>query len=212
MYISVKTTVKYDQTKTSRGAGSIQASVDEAIRNFSKTTLSDFGQTLRLSKLTSAIDDSVLQIVSNETHVRAIIPLIPSLGTQNKYEISFKNELAANRYVVAGDDIEDYVPCVMSSPFYISEKSGYLMDDGKGILHFIRNVNNTFTYIKKSVGLVDYVTGKITLNKADITSFNGSGIEFSVVPKYSDIVSPKSRIIKMRDTDIEITVTGVHGG
>jgi len=167
---------------------------------------------LRLSKLISAIDNSVLQIISNETHVRAIIPLIPSIGTQNKYEIPFKNELEPNKYVKAGDNIESYVPCVKSSTFYISNKPGYLMDDGRGVLNFIRNVNDTFTYVNKAVGSVDYTTGKITLNKANITSYNGSGIEFSVVPKYSDIVSPKSRIIKIRDTDIEVTVTGVHGG
>lgn len=212
MYISVESSVKYDRSKTSRGAGSITNSVDEAIRNFSKTYLSDFGQTLRLSKLSSAIDVSVEQIISNETHVRAIIPLVPTIGTQNKYEISFKNELEPNKYVVAGDVIEDYVPCVKSSTFYITNKPGYLMDDGKGVLHFIRNVNDTFTYVKKGVGAVNYKTGKITLNKADITKYNGSGIEFSVVPKYSDIVSPKSRIIKIRDTDIGVVVTGVHGG
>jgi hypothetical protein len=212
MYISVHTDVKYDQSKTGVGAGSVHTMVDDAIKDFTRTNLNDFGQTLRTSKLIGAIDDSFNKIVSNETHVRAIIQFRPSLDSQNKYEIYFKNELFVNKYVAAGDEIADYTPSVQSSAFAISEQTGYLMDDGRGVLNFIRNVNTTFTYIKKAVGAVDYKTGKITLNKADITSFTGAGIEFSVLPKYSDIVSPKSRIIKIRDTDITISVAGVHGG
>lgn len=212
MYISVETSVKYDQSKTGLGAGAVRSLVDNAIKEFNRTTLNDFGQSLRMSKLATCIDRSFDKIVSNETHVRAIIPLRPALDSQNKYEIYFQNELDPNKFVQAGDDIIDYVPCVKTSTFFIGNQSGYLMDDGRGVLNFIRNVNTTFTYIKKAVGSVDYKTGKITLNKADITAFNGEAIEFSVVPKYSDIVAPKSRIIKIRDTDIEIAVAGVHGG
>jgi len=212
MYVNVNTKVKYDLSKTSLGEGAVTNMVDRAIRDFSKTRLNDFGQTMHLSKLSSAIDGSFDKIISNETNIRAIIPVVPSLDSQNKYEIYFMNELATNSYVVAGNSIDEYVPVVKSTVFYIDNKNGYIMDDGKGVIHFVRNVNNTFTYVKRAIGTVDYKTGKITINKVNITGFIGSGIEFSIAPKYSDIVSPKSRIIKIRDADIEIKVSGVHGG
>lgn len=211
MYISVDTDVKFDRSRTAEGAGTIRNHVYSTIRNFSKNNLSDFGETLYLSKLIAEIDNSFEHIISNETSVRAIISFEPFIRTQSKYELYFQNRLKINRRIAAGDDISDYSPTVRTTPFQIDELDGYVMDDGNGILHFVRNVNNTFTYVKKAVGSVEYDTGKITLNKVNITDFEGSGIEFQVLPRDADIRSPKSRIIRIRDEDIDITVNGVYG-
>lgn len=212
LYVSVNTTVKYDLSKTGVGAGEVKEKVNGAIKAFSKTNLNDFGKVLRTSKLHATIDGAFDKIVSNETTVRAIVQINPTLETENKYEIPFGNELDRGKIIAAGDDITTYTPCVTSTTFNIGNDTGYCIDDGNGVLNFVRNVNSTFTYLKRAIGTIDYLTGKLVLNKLNITGYTGDGIEFSVTPKYSDVTSPKSRIIKIRDEDVEIVVAGVHGG
>ncbi|AGR47769.1 baseplate wedge [Sinorhizobium phage phiM12] len=212
LYVSVDTSVKYDLSKTSAGAGHVKELVNQAIKNFSKTNLNDFGKVLRASKLYATIDGAFDKIISNETNIRIMVSLTPALATANKYEILFGNELERGKIIKAGDNITTYTPCVTSTTFHIAGVVGYVMDDGNGVLNFVKNVNNTFTYVKRAIGTIDYTTGKLVLNKLNITEYSGSGIEFSVTPKYSDVTSPKSRIIKIRDVDIGITVSGVHGG
>ncbi|AKF13373.1 baseplate wedge [Sinorhizobium phage phiN3] len=212
LYVTVDTSVKYDLSKTSAGAGQVKELVNQAIKNFSKTNLNDFGKVLRASKLYATIDGAFDKIISNETNIRIMVSLTPALATANKYEILFGNELERGKIIKAGDNITTYTPCVTSTTFHIAGVVGYVMDDGNGVLNFVKNVNNTFTYVKRAIGTIDYTTGKLVLNKLNITEYSGSGIEFSVTPKYSDVTSPKSRIIKIRDVDIGITVSGVHGG
>lgn len=212
LYVSVNTMVKYDLSKTGVGAGEVKEKVNQAIKTFSKNNLNDFGKVLRTSKLHATIDGAFDKIVSNETTVRAIVQINPTLETENKYEIPFGNELDRGKIIAAGDDITTYTPCVTSTTFNIGNDVGYCIDDGNGVLNFVRNVNSTFTYLKRAIGTIDYLTGKLVLNKLNITGYTGAGIEFSVTPKYSDVTSPKSRIIKIRDEDVEIVVAGVHGG
>jgi hypothetical protein len=210
MYISVESTVVYDTKKTGASSGTIKNIVKKAITDYWSKNLNDFGKTLRTSRLMAVIDASDKSVSSNDTDVRIVIPVVPSLETQNKYEIYFENEIEAGRPISIGDSLSNYNTAVRSSIFTVDGQTGYIIDDGKGILNLIKNVNDSFTFIKKSIGTVDYITGKIVLNKMNITEFNGNGIEISVRPQNTDIRTPKSRIISIRDSDILLKVNGEH--
>lgn len=210
MYVTIVSDVTYDTKKTTASSGNIKNIVKNAVTSFWAVNLNDFGKTLRTSKLIAAIDNSDKSISSNDTDIRIVIPVVPSLETQNKYELYFENQIDAGRPIDIGDSLSSYTTAIKSSIFTVGGETGYIIDDGKGILNLIKNVNDSFTYLKKAVGTVDYSTGKVVLNKMNITAFNGDGIEVSVRPKNTDIYTPKSRIISIRDSDILLNVNGEH--
>lgn len=212
LFLKIISKVIFNKDKTNVSSDEIKKDVIDEILKFSQHNLNDFGKILRQSKLSGAINGVNDLILSNETKIQAILEIIPYVGNESKYELSLLNKLMPSKPIKHGDNILNLNPAVKTSILTINDKTtGYIIDDGLGVLNLVKNVNEKISVILNNVGSVDYETGKIFLNKINVTSYEGSAIRFYLNTYQSDIVSPKSRIIKILEEDIEVNVEGVTG-
>jgi hypothetical protein len=56
--------------------------------------------------------------------------------------------------------------------------------------------------LKPNIGTVDYTTGEVRLINFAVESFTGSAIKIYAATTSVDILSPKSRILTIRDEDV----------
>jgi hypothetical protein len=206
LFVSVDTTIYYNTETTAGTAADIRSYVSKAILDFSDSTLADFNKTLRFSKLLKAIDESDASIMSNNTQVRAILEISPEFGKTGSYVLDFKNRMKNSQPLSFSDSAANHTPVIKSSSFVYKGASGFFMDDGIGGLYIVRISDDKFVPLLKNAGTVDYETGKLTISEFEIDSYTGTGIKFYARTAIDDITSPKTRIISIRDQDVNITV------
>lgn len=209
MYIDVVSTVYYNTTTTAQSAASIATTVRTAIDDFSDTYLADFGKTVRASKLFQAIDDSDVNIVSNDTELRAIYELNPTLNTTLTFTMYFNNTLKSSRQFDDTDSLSTYQPAIRTSAFTYNSTQCFIVDDGIGALHIVQQTSSNFVYIKRDIGTVDYQTGKVVISNLAVQGFQGSAIKVYAKTASKDITAPDSRIVSIRSADVTVNVVGV---
>lgn len=211
LFLSVSSKVNYNVNQTNKTTSDIRTAVRSAISNYSVENLSDFKVTFRYSKFSTAIDNADASILSNLTEVLGIIPLSPLVGETINTVINFRNELYLDPPLTTDEVIATHQPAVRSSVFtYNGTPNCYMRDDGTGVLQVIRNNNDTFIYLNRNVGTVDYTTGRIVIRNLKVDSYTGSEIKLFCKPRNRDIIAPKDRIITIREEDISVEVTGVR--
>ena len=211
MNVEVVSTIYYNTKNTDTPASSIKSFVIDAIQSYSDTSLNQFGKTLRFSKLLNAIDAADENIVSNNTRVRAVIDVVPNLSVNESYTINFRNRLQIDQLSLTTSKTTDYEPAIKSTVFVLNNNTGFLQDNGLGIIQFVRSTNNnTFTIINNNIGTVNYATGEVKINNIIVNSFTGSAIKIYANTDRSDIVSPKERILAIRPSDVSVNVIGIR--
>ena len=209
MYVSVDTLVTYNKSKTAKTASDINSLVKAAIANYSNVNLSDFGKSVRYSKLTSAIDAVDGSVVSNDTTIKAIIEVNPVLNMFNNIAFSYGNTLIVDHPLAIGEDISIHNPAIKTSGFYYSGTPAFIQDDGNGVLQVISNTVDGFVYLNKNIGTVNYITGEVRIKSLNISGYDGSAIKVYATTKVKDIIGPKQRIVSIRDEDVTVNVKGI---
>lgn len=200
MHLGLSVDVKYDISKTTKSMSEIKATVLNKILAYNTKYLNDFRIAFRYSNLVSEIDEADTTIVSNDTEVRAIIPINPRIGVSMNESFQFRNEL----------EVTAAVGAIRSSVFQTKGLGGcYILDDRKGNLNVLRNNSGVTEYVIRNVGTVDYKTGLVIIQNLIIESHEGEDLRIYGSVKSADIDAPKDRILSIRPQDIKITVTGV---
>lgn len=216
MHVELSTTVYYDTKKTALGESAIAAKVLDAIAAYNTTYLNDFKATLRPSKLAAAIDGCDINILSNDLDAVPFIPLNPTLGMSNTFDVTFSTQLVKNQVINEGEPIQSHRPAVKSSSFTYNGNSVFLMDDAKGTINIVKYQDASYTVVKRSIGTVDYDTGRIIIRNLIPTAYQGSEIKLLVRTVNGTVTSPKNRILSIRTSysdvetpDVIINVVGV---
>lgn len=210
MHVSIDSRIYFNTETTQKSANAVRSDIITNILSYSDTSLNQFAKTMRYSKLLSAIDGADANIISNDTKVRAIIELLPSVTASN-YAVNFKNELLRDRLTSLNHI--DYTPAVYSSIFTHDDDQGFIQDNGEGILRIVKTATDgSFIVLHQNIGTVDYTTGKINIINLAIPSYLGSALKLFANVKSSDITAPKERIISIRSNDVNITVIGTKDG
>ena len=210
MYIGVDTTVYYNTKTTEMSATDIKNLVLSEIADFSVNELSDFNKTFRYSHLTRVIDAADVNVVSNDTDTTAIIAITPTLNVAATREINFKNQLIVDHPLTEGEDISTHTPAIRSSTFTYNGQSAYIQDNGLGVLQIIQSGVNSFIYLNKNIGSVNYVTGKVNINGLVVSDYTGTELKIIAKTQKKDIVCPKDRVVKIRPQDVTIRVIGTR--
>lgn len=195
MYVQLNTKVYYNLNKSALTTTEIRTKALDAIANYSINSLSDFGKTYRHSKLTAAIDDADTNIVSNETTARLVLTDQPVLNTTRNYELKFNNPISS----------------VTSSAFVTANgNTAVLKDNGSGVMQIVRSGTGDTVVYNNNIGTVDYTTGVVTLTNFGVQSYTGSELQILATPTNLDVYSPKDRVVRIRSTDVTISVQGVR--
>lgn len=210
MYASVSTRVYYDTRKSALNDADIKQKVLNAITTFNDNSLNDFKSTLRVSRLSSAIDAADEFILSNDIEVLPIIPLNPVLNTKNLISVSFNNPLILDEILTEGEVINNHKAAIKSSAFTYNGETAFLIDDGYGLLKIVKLNGVTFNTLANNAGTVDYETGKVIITNLNVSGYSGAEIKLYGRTRVPTIESPKNRILSIRSEDIAINVVGVR--
>lgn len=209
MFISVSSTVNFNIDITEKSSSEIESLVEDAIQTFSDEELSDFKKTFRLSRFVGVIDDADPSIVSNDSEVFAIIPTVPTLGVEETFILNFNNELDPDHDLSKITTLENYNYALKSSSFVYAGSRGFIQDDGIGNLHILRDSGDSFVYLKRNIGTINYETGEVRVSDLVVDSYRGSELGYFARTVSKDIVAPKDRIISIRPVDVTVTTNGV---
>lgn len=200
LYVGVDSVVNYNVNVTEVDASYIETVVLNQITAYNDVAINGFKKTLRYSQLLRTIDRADSSIVSNSTDLKMIKRIEPTLGLPQSYTFSFDQELAAN---IQGSQST----IISSDKFIYQNQTVQLQDDGAGNINLVATAFFSETVLFK-VGVVDYTTGKITLNnlKVDLLPSNLSYLQIFATSKYKDILSKNNVVLAIDPLNINITV------
>ncbi len=216
-YVQINSKIRYNINNTTRTAQNLRSSTILAINEFAQTYLNDFKATLRYSKLTTTIDDVDPSIVSNQTDLLAYKKLIPVLGRPQNIDVNFNLPLRKTYYVldrVVKDRLisqgeTDVTHTVRSSTVTLNGEKCELEDNGAGLLRLVKKSDEEHTVVK-TVGTVDYDTGRIQLSNFTIDSYDGNLFKIYVVPAEKDILITKNEILFVESDEINLEVEAIR--
>jgi len=215
-YIKVDTTISYDTSATNISSAQVSSLVRSSIINFANTTLLDFGDDLRYSKLVGVIDDCEGSIISNDTELKIIKRWNPTAGSTSTLTFNFDNPLYSELTLYALPNGHEHA--LYSSNFTYTHTDGndydcYVGDNGLGILNVYTNQVTATGFIRTSlatIGTVDYTTGEIDLT-VNIKSYPSSYISVYGKLKNKDIYSVQNKFLLVESSDVTVSLTPFVG-
>jgi hypothetical protein len=205
--IEVVSQVNFDANLTDLGSEDIETLVISAINTYNTTNLNSFKKTLRYSRLVDTIDGAHPSIVSNETTVRAIKSISPTLNKAQNIFVDFglplQNDLGTTQ--LSGSTRF----AVQTSQFFFQGRRVIVADDGLGVLNMYAAAQDSLSFIKE-VGTVDYNLGTLQFNALIVSSFvSGNQIKIYVRTRSNDIYSRKNTILNILSQDLRINAVRV---
>ena len=206
LYLSAEINVNYSRKQTGKSAAQLETIIRNTIASFNQNNLNDFGSTLRLSKLSSAIDNSDKSILSNKIVAKPIIEYAPILNRIENPTFKFDQELVKPYPYKETTGFLDYKPSITSSVFSYNNVCALLQDNGAGVMQIINSdVINTLV-LNPNVGTVNYNTGEVRLANFVTDGYSPPAIKIFANTLRDDIISPKSRVFAIRNFDIAINM------
>jgi hypothetical protein len=206
LYSCLNIEVYFNPKITRKSAAEIEVLVRQAVQNYVSENLDDFDTTLRVSKLSTNIDDVDIAIQSNSIFANPYIEYSPQLNVSLSPSFKFFARLIKPYPFRDSNGFADYKPSVKSSVFSYNNVQSYLQDDGLGKIQVVTSDIVNPQIIKPDIGTVNYETGEINLVGFKTEGFTGSGIKIMVTPKKDDITAPNGRIFFIRDEDVTINL------
>ena len=215
IYLVINSTVQYDQTQTTKLSSELQSIVVNTINQYGMNNLEVFNADFRYSRMVTQIDNADSSITSNSTDILLAKRLSPLLNTQTTYTLNFNNpadveqfnpQIGYNAYTAFSDE-----PVVTSTAFTYVDSNNvqtplcYIRDDNIGNLIVYTDINGKFTVINPSLGVIDYATGTITINKLTVSSYNNY-IYLYMAPLNKDAIVRNSLILNIDPADITVTM------
>jgi len=210
-YFDIVSTITYSTNTTSKSKADIEDLVKNAILDYSEANLGDFKKTLRMSKLSAEIDNSDINILSNETDSRMILEIQPIPDIPENFLLNFGNQLESRTggsSISTGFRLLD--TAIVSSVFTVNGQSAFLKDNGEGVLDLLTNTATTVKTLERNVGTVDYITGNVVLDGFSVDSYVGNAIKFYAKIAADDIITPNRYVSFIREEDIRLSVIGTN--
>lgn len=203
MYVKIDSIVKYNVNATTKTSGDIKALVLSKISNFNTTNLNSFKKTLFYSQLSREIDSADASIVSNDTLVKAIKIITPTLSKNQSLEVVYGFEFEKETGIDLTEEEYHYGHTVQSSPFIYGGKRSIIVDDTRGGL-YIGILKADQVELGPLIGTVDYINGILKITRIKVDSYEGSGIKIYVRSKSKDFSSSKNSILAIDDADVTV--------
>jgi len=216
LYLMVYTTVRYTSASTTNTASDIETNVNQAIKNYNASYLIEFNTSFKLSRLETAINDSDPSITSNETYIVLRKDANPVLNTEVDIEIDYQNEISAGTFSSTLFESNgrryqytDYNPS--NKTLTVSQlPNGKVEVNNLSKVVYLKDVTNPGYETYKNGGEINYTSGKVTLNRINISKFiNSSSVQFFATPNNLDINAKNKDLIQIDLENISIKVLAV---
>ena len=173
----------------------------------------------RHSQVTGLIDNTENSIVSNVTRVVMAKFFTPTTDGSYGYTCSFNNAF----YHPHSGHNADSGGIIASTGFYISGDTVNEMffdDDGAGNLRRYYITAGVKQYEDNTAGVIDYISGTITINSiyinsiSDVDNSTSTQIRLTAVPDSNDIVPVRNQLIELdlTNTTVSALIDGIATG
>jgi len=197
-YIYIVPTINtyYDATSTTSSETQIISNIRTTVASFSDNNLERFGNKLRFSRFTRALDNITTgSILNNDVSLILQKRIIPSVTAAERQFLKFNNKIRPGT--------------LTSTEFTYSGFAAFLDDDSNGNINIYRyNADKTKTNIVDNAGTINYTTGQIEINDFKPTDYVGTYLRISATPDRFDITPVREQILILDHTSAIITATG----
>jgi len=203
--ILITSTFKYNNNFTTLSKGELEQLVNTTINQYDDDNLSNFDAIFRHSNLVKLIDETDTSILSNITNIR----LKKATNITVNKKIGYVNDFGNGLYNPHSGHNAHSGGIVSTTGFYVSGDSvniQYFDDDGKGNLRRYYLSGSTRIYTDSTAGVVDYSSGKITINALMVTSTvnTNTTIDFTVIPDSQDVVATRGSLVDISSADVTV--------
>lgn len=206
LYLNASINVYYSRKQTGKSADQLETIIRSAISAFNENNLNDFGSTLRLSKLSAAIDTSDEGILSNRILAKPIIEYSPEISRIENPTFKFSQPLTKPYPFRESTGFADYKPAITSSVFSFNNICALLQDNGVGDMQITSSDTVNRQILNPSIGTVNYETGEVRLANFITDGYDPPAIKIFADTVRDDITAPKSRVFVIRDSDVLINM------
>ena len=193
LYLEIKSQIYYNSNLARNGAVISGIVQDNGNKYADSSELNKYGARFKYSKFLNIIDQSHEAITSNITTVEMRRDLRLILNKVTEYSIGYGNQFHIRS--MSGYNIKSSGFTVegITNTVYISDIPNTNRITGSLFLFTLPNPNSySPTIIRRNIGVINYVSGIITLNPIVTTSGKikdgQSIIELSVCPKSNDVI------------------------
>ena len=206
LYLNAAINVYYSRKFTSKSAAQLETIIRNTITAFSSDNLNQFGSTLRLSRLSAAIDAADEGILSNRIIAKPIIEYSPDLNRIENPRFNFAQPLVKPYPFSETSGFSDYKPAVNSSVFSYNNVCALLQDNGTGGMQIISSDTINTQVLEPSIGSVNYDTGEVRLVNFATDGYALPAIKIFADTVRNDVIAPKSRVFVIRNSDVVINM------
>jgi hypothetical protein len=204
LYAETLVEVTYSRNLTNKSQDQLETIIREAVASFSVTNLDDFGETLRVSRLTSIIDSLDDSIQGTTVCANPIIEYQPVVNLALNPKFRFDAQLVKPYPFRESNGFSDFRPSITSTSFIFRGVPSRLQDDGSGNMRVISADAVNTQILNPNIGSVDYTTGEVRLVNFVVESYTGNAIKIYALTRSTDITAPKNRILTIRDEDVVV--------
>jgi hypothetical protein len=198
-YIGLVSTVKYNVNITKLSTEDIRTLVTSSILKYAQANLNNFNRVFRYSNVVEAIDNTQSSIISNETNIKVIKIITPTLNVPTTVDINYQIALDTTQSLARGG----YT--LQSTRFTYNNEIASLQDDGLGTVNIVSQRGNVIT----NIGTIDYDTGLVQLSNFIVSDYEGAGIKLRAEPRNKEISVVNNVILNIVEDDIALTILGV---
>lgn len=209
-YIDLVINVDFTMKLSNKGQSELETLIRNAIRDFNNDNLNGFDKTLRVSRLSSIINDLDEAILSNSISARPIIEYSPIPNVPDTVSFSFDAEIVKPYPFRQEVGLSRYKPSIKSGAFVFENQEAFLLDDGNGSMMIASLDLSKNQLLKLNAGTVNYETGVVSLSDFAVQSYTGRAISIYAEQVKKDIQSPKNTVISIRDKDVAIQFTEIR--
>lgn len=187
--------VKYNLGESPYGENFVKSAIIQNLKLFDDQNLQKFDSYFRFSKLITTIDDSHDSIKSNVSSIKVQNKLKLFLNERHTYFTNFNNSLSEGT--------------LETSRFEYLDKTSCFMEDSNGIIDVYHIENGVKKLLKRKVGSVDYIKGKVSLSDILIQSSDTDEIKIIFKPLKVDLIPYNNQIFLLNFDNINLKMTNI---
>jgi len=217
-YLFIETNSKvYFNTNLAPSTAFVSTVVQRNLTTYAESSeLNKYGARLKYSKLLKVIDESHESITSNITTVEMRRDLRLALDEPAEYAIDFGNQFHIKSMNGFNIRSSAFRVANISSDVYLFDVPRQNGKTGQIGLFSLTAGSSTPVIQKRNIGVINYETGRITLDPINIvsgkTKDNVQIMEISVSPESNDVIGLQDLYLQLDSSVVEMVVDQISSG
>ncbi len=208
LYIRPTITVRVNNNIRTKSIGEIKQLIIDAVMSYNLAYLEKFASVFRDSRLAAELNNVDPSVLSVAISVNPYMEYSPQLNIAYSPSFQFNAALVKPYPFSSSQGLTSYTPAVKGQTFVYEGIRSFFQDDGLGNLQIISADISNVTILEPEAGTIDYTTGAVRLSDFAVESFEGAAITIAANYVAEDILAPKNRVLRIRDSDITVNVIG----